>query len=114
KYNNDAELNVLGTVDCQTDAYRPAILTAKTDNTVGETVAAGSPSGTYAAVALSLDNGGDLQYLHVRYAQDGIYSPQDYTISHSQFVGCGWGLITENATFTAANLLMYAVGTNFF
>ncbi len=114
KFNNDAELNILGTVDCRTDAYLPAILTAKTDNSVGETVTSGSPSGKYAAVALSLDNGGDLKYLRILYAKEGIYSPQDYTVKHSQFLHCGWGLITENATFSAQNVLMFDVGTNFF
>ena len=116
KFSTNAELNVLGAIVAKTDMYRPTFLTAKDDDTVGAhiTGSTGTPNGRYASVALSLQNGGDLSNLRILYARQAIYSPHDYTIRHAQIIHCGWGLVTENANFTALNLLMTDVGTNFY
>ena len=113
KFTNGAVINILGTVDCLTEPYHPAVLTSFDDNTVGESIAEGSPSGTYADVALALANGGHLQYLNIRHADKAIYSAQDYDLSHIQFVHCNKGLETAASSFIAKNILMYDVNTAF-
>ena len=113
KYTNGAKITIFGTVDCLAEPYHPAILTSYKDNTVGETISAGTPSGTYATTALSLFTGGNLQNLHIRYAGTGVYSPQVCTLTDMQFVHCGKGLDAYYTTFSARNVLMYDV-TNAF
>jgi hypothetical protein len=116
KYDEGAELNILGTIDCKTAQYHPAILTARDDDSCGEFLdeSTGIVEGHYAEVALSLQNGGDLSNLRILYAKEAIHSFQWYSVKHSQFLHCGWGLTTENAGVTAQNILMWDVGTNFF
>ncbi|HRI16587.1 MAG TPA: hypothetical protein PLX89_26640, partial [Verrucomicrobiota bacterium] len=81
--------------------YRPIILTSYDDTSVGEPLpaASGSPSGTYAATALSLNGFGltsglVLSNLCVRHAAVGVaatYFSIDgpFTLRHAQFVQCG-------------------------
>ena len=40
--NNGCALNILGTLDCRTAAYRPAVFTSANDSSIGESVGAGS------------------------------------------------------------------------
>lgn len=115
KFNVGGQINIMNTVQCKTAPYRPAIFTAKDDNTYGENIpgSTGTPSGKYAAVALSLQNGGNLSYIRVLYAKEAVYSRLWYEVKHSQFVRCGWGLVTDHAGVAARNILMNDVGTNF-
>jgi hypothetical protein len=64
-----AEIDV-GAVNCQTASYRPAIFTAKDDNTVGETISgsSGSPSGYYANNALFVDANSNATLSHLRFS----------------------------------------------
>lgn len=56
KYHTNAStLNVLGTIDCQTAAYRPAYFTTFTDNTIGEVVP-GTSTTCSAPLALAIYN----------------------------------------------------------
>lgn len=114
KYTNGASLNVLNSVTCLTEPYRPAVFTSYKDNSVGQSVAAGIPEGTYATVALSLANEAELQYLHFRHAAIALHSSAFYSIKHSQFIHCGRGLHTEEASFYTGNILMYDVTNAFY
>jgi hypothetical protein len=114
KYDSGAQLNITGTIECKTAPYHPAILTAKDDNTVGDIVGTGTLSGVYANTALALSYEADLKYLNVRYAKEAIYSPVNFTVSHSQILHCNRGLHAEVANFGVANVLMYDVATNIY
>jgi len=90
-------LNVLGTVHCQTGPYRPAVFTAKDDNTIGEVIptSTGTPSGYYGNPAIQIRSSGqNLHDLHFRYAQTGVFF-YDYSamtanvLLHTQFGNCG-------------------------
>lgn len=118
KYAAGAQLNLLGPVDCQTGPYRPAIFTAKDDNSVGDTISGstGTPSGRYANIALALGLGGDLKHLQIHHAREAIYcGNNNYTVSHAQLVKCDRGLHSETVYgFAGYNLLMVDVLTNFY
>jgi RHS repeat-associated protein/uncharacterized delta-60 repeat protein len=113
KFKPGATLRLMSAVQCNTDVYRPIVFTASSDNTLGEQVDAGSPTTHHAEVALWLDNGGNLKHMRFLHAKTAIRSTHNVTIKHSQIVHCGWGLDIENADFSALNILMSDVGTNF-
>ena len=116
KYAPGASLTI-GSVQCLTGPYRPAIFTAVDDNSVGDTISGstGSPSGTYADCALSLAAGGDLKYVNIRYANEAIYCiNNNYSLSHAQILNCNRGLHTEYADFWNGNILAYQVGTLYY
>lgn len=50
-----ATIDVKGAVRTETDMYRPAVLTARDDDTIGEWISSSSLSGVYASIALNLD-----------------------------------------------------------
>ena len=114
KYETNSTLEIDGPLICLTGPYRPAFLTAANDNSIGETVASGTPSGPSADTALVLTYGADLRYLNIRYANNAIQSSVNYTVNHCQITHCNYGLVTEFANFAAGNILMWDVGTNFY
>ena len=117
KFDRGAGINFLGPVQCLTGPYRPALFTCVDDDSVGTQVtgSAHSPSGRYAACAISLGVGGDLKYLNVRYAEKAIYcATSAYWVSHSQFLFCDVGLYSDTTTFYNYNVLMYQVTTNYY
>jgi hypothetical protein len=117
KYSRGASINLLGTVTCTTGPYYPCICTAVDDNTVGATIygSSGSPTGLYAANALSLGLGGDLSYLNIRYASNAVYcGNSDYYVRDAQILNCNVGFHSESANFVHGNILMSHVLTNFY
>ena len=115
KYNRGTRINLVGPVQCLTGPYRPAVFTAVDDNSVGESLGTGSPTGRYADCALALGLGGDLKYLNIRYAKSAIYcGNHDYSVSHSQLLFCDVGFHSETANFTNCNILTFEVLTNFY
>jgi hypothetical protein len=115
KYNRGTRLNLVGPVQCLTEPYKPAVFTAVDDNSVGESIGTGSPTGRYADCALSLGLGGALKYVNIRYAKDAIYcGNNNYSVSHAQLLFCDNGFHSETANFTAGNILMCQVATNFY
>jgi hypothetical protein len=98
KYARGAALFV-DSVTCQTAPYRPAIFTAKDDNSVGETISgsSGLPSGLYADSALTLAQDITLEYMRFSYAYIGVtFSAQDFDCTdvarHIQAVHCYGGI----------------------
>ena len=129
KYTNSVGLTANNAVAWLGSAYRPVVMTAKDDNSVGETItgSTGSPTGAnYANPALQINSGNtQLHDLRVAYAQTGIYY-YDYSagntingVSHAQFVHCnqamkvnGYGTSFQN--FFVRNALFNDCSTAFY
>lgn len=117
---NNAELKIKGTIRCLAAPYRPAIFTAKDDNSVGSTISGstGSPSGYYAIRALNIDdNTSDLRHIHIRFARQGVYygsgSAYPHFLTHVQMVQVGEGVVSLSPVFFVRNGLFHGVITNF-
>ena len=127
KYAHDADLYV-GGVTCQTGPFNLATLTAKDDDTVGQTIAGstGTPSGYYAASALDFGNSDNvealpsLRNLRICYAAVAIYNPGadiGFDLLNSQLIQCDIGVLTVwmNSTykpnFSIRNVLMDQIGS---
>lgn len=102
---NSPTLYFQGAVDFQTTPYRPAVFTAKDDNTVGETIvgSTGSPTGTYANVAIRFYSPPvpvDLHHVRVAYAYMGaqFYYKTMHQVRHCQFVRCHVAVYTYGTT----------------
>jgi hypothetical protein len=100
KYTN-ATVNVYGAISCQTAPYRPAIITSKDDNTVGETItgSTGSPTTgatTYLAFSLNGASTSVLDYFRFEYAGTAISWDSEASaetnvaaLDDCQFLHCG-------------------------
>lgn len=106
KYAAYADVDNYGSVTCDTGTYRPAVLTAKDDDSVGETISGstGTPSGYYAAFALGQESaGGFYQYLHIKYAAIGLILTSTNVVSNCQFINNGSALAFYAATHQQVN-----------
>ena len=118
---NSASLTLAGPITCLSTNYRPIILTARDDHSVGEQIGSAALSGYYATKALSLNstaagNANDLRNFRISYASVGLdTSPGSgvLTLSHAQFVHCLRGMVPDGTTWYLRNALMYDVLTNF-
>ena len=72
--SNAPSVNIYGPVNCRTAPYRPVVLTAMDDNSVGESISGstGNPTGTYANRALDCYNSVTLKNLRISYANIGV------------------------------------------
>lgn len=100
--------------------YRPVILTASDDQSVGEVVRTNAVSGYYADTALDLEAGTAnttfvLGHLRVSNAKKAIVLNQHsgHILSHVQLVNCQNGINPTSADFSLRNALFYNVLTNF-
>lgn len=117
---NNARLTVKGPITWQGSPYRPAILTARDDASVGDAVSgAGTLSGYYAAVALEIDRATNttpaiLQNFRISHAQTAvsISGRPGHVFSHGQLVHCQRGFSSTNAEFSLRNMLFDNVLTN--
>jgi hypothetical protein len=110
---NQPRLYVTGPFICQTSPYRPAIFTARDDNTVGQTVSGstGSPSGDYALHGLWFQTDSSpvlLEHVRFRYAHHAVlFNNRAGTVRHAQFVQCRHPLYGHTAgTLTVHNVLL--------
>jgi archaellum component FlaF (FlaF/FlaG flagellin family) len=95
------------TVNCQSASYRPAIFTAKDDDTVGEPLpgSSGSPSGYYAYIALYVDAEANETLSHLRFSYcyfdinlwSSTSSPVTVTARDIQILNAAQGFYTESA-----------------
>ena len=97
-------------IDCRASAYRPIVMTAKDDNTVGETISGstGSPSGYYAGYALNLDEvAGTISNFRISYAQNGIMAAYSSVINlrDGQIINCQNGVACDGESGKFRNLL---------
>jgi hypothetical protein len=108
----------------KTSAYFPVVLTAKDDNTVGESISGstGSPSGYYANPALYLPviSAQQISGVRISYAQMAIAATgTPLTLNDAQFVKCCYGveksgctLAVNNALFVYMMSVFYLTGNN--
>jgi alpha-L-rhamnosidase len=113
--NSTAGITISGTnLLCLTGAYRPAIFTAKDDNTVGETIAGstGTPTNFYGGISLDLSAltspvVSGLRFSHLSDALAGTA----ITLRNSQIIQCLHGFALDSLHATLLNVLVYEVGT---
>ncbi len=113
---NTLQLNSASTLKFQGAPYRPVVLTAKDDDSVGQTISgsSGNPSGYYANPALSLNgastSGYTLTWLRIKHAQVGLQFVNNgasaHTVRHLQIVNCDKGIQVNSATLNLRNALM--------
>ena len=120
KYTNNVTLTVSTPITWQGSAYRPVVLTASDDQSVGEVVGTNTLSGYYATTALYIDANtagasATLQNLRVANAKTAIAinGRNGHVISHAQLVTCQNGFSITNVDMSLRNGLMDHVMTNF-
>ncbi len=108
-----------GPVDCRTDTYRPAFVTAKDDDSVGEIIvgSTGTPSGYYGYQPIGLKdtsavyNLHDLRVRHCTYAFT-MYSNVRADFSNIQIGNCGRAVAWMNGGATTwRNFLFHDLAT---
>jgi hypothetical protein len=96
-----AKIAVSGPLLCTASPYRPAVFTAKDDNSVGETItgSTGTPTGYYANPAMQFSGAPPaswtLAHFRIAYAQQAVQaSSQSLTLAlrHGQIVHCAYGV----------------------
>ena len=91
KYERKGALEFVGTVNCDTTPYHPAVFMSADDSSMGESVGSGSLSGYYAAAALraSTTVTGELHDLRISGAQIGIeWHGVNSRFYNLQFINC--------------------------
>ncbi|MBK7998110.1 MAG: hypothetical protein IPK15_05110 [Verrucomicrobia bacterium] len=109
-------LLITGPIDCQTSPYRPAFLTAKDDDTVGQIISGstGDPgTNRYGGRVLDLNatsTSYDLHNLRIRYPDRGIHvsaSTATLNLSHSQIGYANTAIYNVYPGFVGRNLLLF-------
>ncbi len=110
--NSAASLSVEA-VDCRTASYRPAIFTARDDDSVGEVLpsSTGMPTGVYGGDALQItDEGVRLNNMRFSSLSNAIYCSYgsgDYYFTDMQFVGCTHPIKSGAGGYFVRNGLIY-------
>ena len=120
KYTNGAWITLeSGPLNWLASLYRPVILTAKDDNTVGEVISgsSNSPTGYYAKAALQIANTGfnqPISNFRIAYAQQAVsfLSGGVYQFYDGQIVDCQNGF-SGQVVCKLRNMLFSNVQTNF-
>jgi archaellum component FlaF (FlaF/FlaG flagellin family) len=113
KYASGASLTLQAShtaINWAASAYLPVILTAKDDNTVGESISGstGTPTNYYANPALALSgNAPDISYFRIAYAQLAISATgTTNSIKNGQIIDCQNGIYAQvTGTVNLENLL---------
>ncbi len=124
KYATNSSLSLLPSsiplrVNWLGSQYRPVVLTAQDDNTVGETLtnSSGTPSGYYAnpALYITAPTGGlNMPGFRIAYAKQAVsLSGMSPIISSGQIINCGNGMTIQGGGATIENVLFANVATNF-
>jgi hypothetical protein len=130
KYSTNGQISLgnLVTLKSQAAAYRPVVLTAKDDDSVGEVISGstGSPSGYYGAASgyVNLSGGGgpyfSLSNFRIAYANIGIKNTSGNslpTFYDGQFINCSFA-VNDNGGGSSSgvsfrNILLANVQTNY-
>lgn len=117
---NSPRIAVNTPVNWQAGSYRPVVLTASDDSSVGETLSTNAPVGFYADTGLDLEAGTagtvfNLANLRIAYARKAVVLNQNsgHTLSHVQLINCQNGINPNSADFSLRNALFVNVSTNF-
>ena len=121
---NTASITVNAPITWLASSYRPIVMTARDDSSVGESITNTAVSGYYANPAIKITTSNtQLRHLRVAYAQLGVFffdtsAGSGNAVSHAQFVRCnnamgvnGYGTIFQN--FAVRNVLMTECPTAF-
>jgi hypothetical protein len=117
KYTNNASLNLsaCSQINCLAGPYRPVIFTAVNDNSVGQQIVSGSPSGYYANPAIYYFPSGSgslsLSHFRITYANEAVYaSAPTMTVSlqDGQIVNCSTGFYTPGQTSASFENMLFA------
>jgi len=114
--SSSASVWINDTVDSQATQYRPAIFTAKDDDTVGDLISGSSGAPTragYASYGLVINYGptsattlANLRFCYLRTALQEARSSTN-TLTHAQIFKCDRGIMVYSGTdFTARNVLI--------
>jgi hypothetical protein len=110
---NYVELIAYGPIISKTSPYRPAVFTAKDDNTVGEVISGstGTPSGYYPFRAFAFWSGSTpvvLENVRICYASHGFtsYAMTDCTLRNAQIVDCFDAIVGSDSTLRTRNVLI--------
>lgn len=103
KYAPSAVLTVNTALDWRGSLYRPVVLTAKDDHSVGEKIGVAVLTGTYATTALNLTAttpAHTLKHLRIAFAQTGIAlaGGNGHIVGHAQMLNCGVGISAAAGT----------------
>jgi len=124
KYTNGATINMSGAssslvINWLASLYRPVIMTARDDNTEGDTISgsSGSPSGYYANPALEVQNASaqTLSNFRIVYATQAILVSDNSAVSlyNGQLINCQNAVTLANTPVYLRNVLFANVMTNF-
>ena len=116
--NTAARIYVRGPLVCATGPYRPAIFTARDDNSVGEPLpgSTGVPSGLYGGYALycyDTQSAVDVRHVRIDYLAAGVgfYANASNRLRHAQIAGVLYPVYANNAgPVTLENVLVSQVG----
>ena len=115
--NSSAKITINTPVSWRALPYRPVVLAASDDATVGEVITTNALSGFYADTALEINTTSafDLPNLRISHAKTGIrlLGTGAAVLRHAQFVNCETGVsLQAAATATVRNGLFHNVLTN--
>jgi hypothetical protein len=115
-----AKLTINSPITWNGSAYRPVVLTARDDTSVGEAIGSATLTNYYAVIALDLDTVSSntvvtLQNFRIAHAQTGlaINGNSGHLFSHGAFVNCQNGISPTSTDFSLRNVLFHNVLTNF-
>ena len=120
KSTNDVTLTVNSPITWKGDSYRPIVLSAVSDHSVGEKLNTATLSGQYAKAALKIGattaaSDAKLKNFRICNAKVGIIldGRTGHSLDHGQFVGCGYGVVMLNSSSSLLrNCLFNNVTTN--
>jgi len=119
KYAAGSYLRIMDKMCWETAPYRPAVLTAKDDNSAGETISGstGNPSGYYASYAVyfaSPNSPVKIKHTHIRHANLGIAvtsgGAQTHRAHNCQLWNVNQGVYLSSGTVQLENVLFHRVG----
>lgn len=123
KYASGVSLTVNTPVDWRSGVYRPVVMLAKDDTTIGEPISGstGNPGNSYYATkALYFDGTSALTNLNIQNlrvlnanAAVVINGQGNHVLTDMQFINCADGIAATNTDFSLRNGLFALVRTNF-
>ncbi|MBL9170499.1 MAG: hypothetical protein JNN07_22380 [Verrucomicrobiales bacterium] len=121
KYTNNVKLTINNPISWKGgDQFRPVVMTAVSDHSVGEKLNNATLSGRYATAALEINastsvSDAKLKNFRICNAQVGIIlnGRTGHILDHGQFVNCGYGVkMLSSSTTLLRNCLFSSVTTN--
>lgn len=113
--NSSAATIIASNVVCKTAMYRPAVFTAKDDNSLGQTISgsSGSPNGYYANIALNFSAASSLPILsnlRFHYLSNAL-AGASIVLQDSQILNCKNALAAGSSSPSLFNVLLYLVNS---